>query len=124
MAESAKLNLDCGKVEDDNVGEGVEEEGFGRSSAVLAGLNLAVILSSLSISDEECQNLEDRIEKRKISNGRHRAGGATGESINNKTNIRTRSRSRRREVNEIRAAGRQTANTTTKIRDCRHGRKM
>ncbi|CAI9763838.1 unnamed protein product [Fraxinus pennsylvanica] len=73
----------------------------------LAELNLILVLSSLSLSSEECPNLEEtsaenRKEKHKISN------------------LQTR----RREISEFRSPERQISRVHTKIRDCRHCRKM
>ncbi|KAK4415868.1 hypothetical protein Salat_2694200 [Sesamum alatum] len=93
-----------------------EEEEEGSTTSVLAGLNLVMILSSLSVSDEESLNFEE-VEEREIGGRNCNTRGRRGVS-------RPSFPTRRHETNEFRAVERQMAKAQTKIRDCRHSRKM
>ncbi|CAA0827218.1 Unknown protein [Striga hermonthica] len=77
-----------------------------------AGLNLVLILSFLSLSSEECSNLDESIQETKVQHLEHKS--KPGSCL----------LTRRREISHIRALGRQSSKVHTKIRDLRHCRRM
>ncbi|XP_022896457.1 uncharacterized protein LOC111410385 [Olea europaea var. sylvestris] len=112
MAESAVKEAAANEGEEENVEENIENKGpldTDMDMFALAELNLILVLSSLSLSSEECPNLkgksvENRKEKHKVST--------------------LQTRRPRPEINELRSAKRQISRVHTNIRDCRHCRRM
>ncbi|PIM99474.1 hypothetical protein CDL12_28032 [Handroanthus impetiginosus] len=94
---------DKGEISEENVEKNLSLD---RSSDILAGLNLVLILSSLSVSDEEHPNLEE-IEEREGGKFKHKAKSKS--DLNG----------RRQEVNGFKAVERQQSKLPTKIRDFR-----
>ncbi|GER37908.1 Ypt/Rab-GAP domain of gyp1p superfamily protein [Striga asiatica] len=77
-----------------------------------AGLNLFLILSFLSLSSEECLNLDEKIQETKVQDLEHKSKPGSCFVP------------RRREISHIQAVGRQSSKVNTKIRDFRHCRRM
>ncbi|XP_011093054.1 uncharacterized protein LOC105173102 [Sesamum indicum] len=114
--EEEKRELGERKDDEEEEEEGKDLE-LEKSTSVLAGLNLVMILSSLSLSssDEESSlNLEEVLEERESGRRNCNRRGKRSSTLP----------ARRHEVNEFRAVERQMAKAQTKIRDCRHSRKM
>ncbi|PIN26536.1 hypothetical protein CDL12_00706 [Handroanthus impetiginosus] len=104
------------------VGQNREEEktndecaDLGANASLLTGLNLVVLLSFLSLSDEESLNFE-RSQEIGIGNHHHKTKHGLARS-----NFQTR----RQEVNQFPAVEKkQSSKFPTKIRDCRHSRRL
>ncbi|KAI3449248.1 hypothetical protein Pfo_005913 [Paulownia fortunei] len=113
MAE-AEVNMEQeNKLADKEEEEDTNEEtNLDRNTCVLAGLNLVLILSSLSLSDEERLDFEE-IDERESGNCNHKA-----KQCGSRSNIPTR----RQQVNGFRAVERQMSKVQT--RDCRHCRRL
>lgn len=87
-----------------------EETGEGNgetNTTLLAGLNLVLIVSFLSLSDEDRSNL-DEIQETETEGSNHKNNGASRSSFQT-----------RRKLNESPAVERQTSTVHTKIRDSR-----
>ncbi|XP_073026382.1 uncharacterized protein [Primulina eburnea] len=121
MAETVgDTSQETEKVEDGKYEEKSEENrdengNLETDSSVICGLNIVVILSYLSLSAEESSNFEE-INVREMGNCDHKLKHGVSRS-----NVV----SRKRESNEFRSVvGKQTWKDHTKIRDCRHCRRL
>ncbi|KAK6158850.1 hypothetical protein DH2020_006164 [Rehmannia glutinosa] len=90
-----------------------EEENRENNTSLLAGLNLVLILSFLSLSTEECSNLDENTDQ----------DMQTGD-YNHKAKHGSCFQTTRRQISRFPAVERQTSKVHTKIRDFRHCRRF
>ncbi|XP_058225679.1 uncharacterized protein LOC131334590 [Rhododendron vialii] len=116
MAETAieKNQEECKMVGTDNEenGENRDSDAYlGTSTTFLGKLNLVLILSFMSLSAEECIDFEE-IEKNE------------NVKFPEAKDTISRLHARKREINEFKVVESRTPRFQTKIRDCRHCRRM
>ncbi|KAL7121519.1 hypothetical protein ACP275_02G186900 [Erythranthe tilingii] len=118
MAEPVvKTDQEKNELVDNVREEGNDDENDGNletNEYLLPGLNLVIILSFLSLSAEERSSIDEATPE--IETHDHGKNGVTS-----KSDIQTR----RQQLNQFQpAVQRQTSKVHTKIRDCRHSRRL
>ncbi|KAK4418547.1 hypothetical protein Salat_2267500 [Sesamum alatum] len=114
--ESKHVDNQEGEEEDDQTSyeQDNDTSNLETNTSLLAGLNLVLMVSFLSLSPDECSNFD---ETQDTESGNHNHIAKHGVS-------RSDFHARRRQVNQFPAADRQTSKVHTKIRDSRHCRRL
>ncbi|CAK9165809.1 unnamed protein product [Ilex paraguariensis] len=110
MDQKEKL-VDRREEEDEEKENGDNGPSSSENTSFLTELNLILLLSFLSLSSEECYDSEEVKETENIKD--HKV-----------VQTASRSQTRRQNVKEFKALDRQAPRLQTKIRDCRHNRRM